>query len=90
MQAFNNISSPLVTGNLNRKARNWYSGCDFTTSFGESEVLVDGAEKSPVSHTVLARSQQHLYNKKKRPYKEHRCGAGQVPSEGRVRIFSQL
>ena len=51
-------------------------------------IMVDDAEKSPVSHTVLACSQQHLYNKKKRPYKEHRCGAGQIPSEGRVRIFS--
>ena len=42
MQALNNISSPLVTGNLNRKARNWYGGCDFTTSSGESKVLVIG------------------------------------------------
>jgi len=40
------------------------------------------AEKLPVSHTVLARSKQYLHNKKRRPNREHRCGAGQIPSEG--------
>ena len=42
-------------------------------------------KKSPVSYTVLIRSKQHLYNKKGRPNREHRCGAGQIPSEGQVR-----
>ena len=43
------------------------------------------SKKSPVSHTVLARSKQHLHNKKRRPRREHQCGAGQTPSEGQVR-----
>ena len=42
-------------------------------------------KKSPVSHKVLAHSKQHLHNKKKRPSREHRCGAGQILSEGQVR-----
>ena len=37
---------------------------------------IDDAEKSPMSHTVFACSQQHLHNKKRRSYKEHRCGTG--------------
>ena len=44
-------------------------------------------KKSPVSHTVLAHSKQHLHNKKRRPCREHRCGAGQIPSEGQVRTY---
>ena len=44
-------------------------------------------KKSPVSHTVLARLKQYLYNKKRRPNREHRYGAGQIPSEHQVRIF---
>ena len=44
-------------------------------------------KKSPVSHMVLAHSKQHLHNKKKRPRREHRCGAGQIPSEDQVRSF---
>ena len=43
-------------------------------------------KKSPVSYTILAHSKQHLYNKKGRPNREHRCGAGQIPSEGQVKI----
>ena len=50
-------------------------------------MLIDDAEKSPVSHTILARSKQYLHNKKKRPNREHQCGAGQTPSEGQVRTF---
>ena len=38
-----------------------------------------------MSHTVLTHSKQHLHNKKRRPNREHRCGAGQIPSEGQVR-----
>ena len=34
-------------------------------------------KKSPVSHTILAHSKQHL--------QEHRCGASRIPSEGQVR-----
>ena len=44
-------------------------------------------KKSPVSHTVLARSKQYLHNKKRRPNREHRCGVGQIPSKGQVRTF---
>ena len=44
-------------------------------------------KKSPVSYMVLAHSEQHLHNKKRKdPYREHRCGAGQILSEGQVRI----
>ena len=42
-------------------------------------------KKSPVNHTILAHSKQHLHNKKKRPSKEHQCGVGQIPFEGQVR-----
>ena len=42
-------------------------------------------KKSPVSHTVLARSKQYLHNKKRRPSRKHRCSAGQIPFEGQVR-----
>ena len=42
-------------------------------------------KKSPVSYTVLAHSKQHLHNKKRRPRREHRCGADQISSEGQVR-----
>ena len=42
-------------------------------------------KKSPVSHTVLIRSKQHLHNKNGRPNREHRCGAGQIPSKSQVR-----
>ena len=53
-------------------------------------ILSDDAEKSLMSHIVLVCSQQHLHDKKKRPYREHQCGAGQIPCESQVRIFSQL
>ena len=43
-----------------------------------------------MSHTILERSKQCLHNKKRRPNKEHQCGADQIPSKGQVRIFSQL
>ena len=46
----------------------------------------DDAEKSPVSHTVFARSKQYLHNKQRRPNREYRCGVDQIPSEGQVRI----
>ena len=42
-------------------------------------------KKSPVSCTILAHSKQHLHNTKGRPNGEHRCGAGQIPSESQVR-----
>ena len=42
-------------------------------------------KKSQVSHTIFAHSKQHLHNKKGRPNREHRCGAGQIPSESQVR-----
>ena len=45
----------------------------------------DDAKKLPVSHTAFARSKQYLHNKKRRPNREHRCGAGQISSEGQVR-----
>ena len=50
-------------------------------------MVGDDAEKSLMSHTVLPRSQQHLHNKKRKPNIEHRCGVGQIPSEGQVRTF---
>ena len=54
-------------------------------------VPTDDAQKSTVSYTVLMCSkQQYLHNKKRRPNREHRCGAGQIPSEGQVRISTQL
>ena len=42
-------------------------------------------KKSPVSHTILAHSKQHLHHKKRKPNKEHRCGAGQISFKGQVR-----
>ena len=42
-------------------------------------------KNSLVSHTVFAYSKQHLHNKKRRPRKEHQCGASQIPFEGQVR-----
>ena len=48
---------------------------------------LDDAEKSPVSHTVLAHLKQDLHNKKRKPSKEHWCGADQIPSEGQVRTI---
>ena len=47
----------------------------------------DDVEKSPMSHTVLAHLKQDLYNKKRRPNREHWCGADQIPSEGQVRTI---
>ena len=44
-------------------------------------------KKSPISHTVLAHSQPYLYNKKRRPNREHQYSAGQIPSQGQVRTF---
>ena len=41
----------------------------------------------PVSRTVLAHYKWHLYNEKKGPSREYRCGTGKTPSEGQVRIF---
>ena len=43
------------------------------------------SKKSPVSHTILTHSKWHLHNKKRRPNREHWCGAGQIPSEDQVR-----
>ena len=42
-------------------------------------------KKSLVSHTILAHSKQHLHYKKRKPNREHRCDAGQIPSESQVR-----
>ena len=47
-------------------------------------------KKSPVSYTILAHSQLYLHNNMKGTNKEHQCGANQIPSEGQVRMFSQL
>ena len=42
--------------------------------------------KSTVSYTANMQSQRHLHNTKKRgPNREHRCGAGRIPSEDQVR-----
>ena len=49
------------------------------------KTMSDDVEKSTVNHTVLTCSKQHLHNKKRRPYREQRCGAGQVSSETQVR-----
>ena len=43
-------------------------------------------KKSPMCHTILACLRQYLHNKKRRPSREHRCGADQILSEGKVRI----
>ena len=50
------------------------------------------AGKSTVSYTANTRSQRHLHNNNKKkkkkkggPNREHRCGAGRIPSEGQVR-----
>ena len=48
---------------------------------------LDDAKKSPVSHTALAHLKQDLHNKKRKPNREHRCGAGQIPSKGQVRTI---
>ena len=50
--------------------------------------MIDDVEKSPVSHTVLARSLQYLHSKKRRPHREHRCDAGLIPFESQVRTFN--
>ena len=42
-------------------------------------------KKSPVSHTILPHSKQHLHNKKGRPNREYLCDAAQIPSESQVR-----
>ena len=47
--------------------------------------IYDDAKKSTVSHTVLVCLKKHLYNKSRRPNREHRCDVGQVPFEGQVR-----
>ena len=40
-----------------------------------------------MSYVVLTHLEQHLHNKKRKDlYREHRCGTGQIPSEGQVRI----
>ena len=38
-------------------------------------MIIDDAEKSPVSHTAFVCSKQYLHNKKRRPNREHWCGA---------------
>ena len=55
--------------------------------FSFSFLVSDDVEKSTVSHTVLTCSKQHLHNKKRRPSREHRCDAGQIPSKCQVRTF---
>ena len=52
--------------------------------FHQTMLNSNDAEKSPVSHTALTRSQQYLHNKKRRPKREHRCGASRRPSKGKV------
>ena len=43
-----------------------------------------------MSHMALAHSKQHLHNKKRRPRREHRCGAGRIPSKRASQNFLQL
>ena len=43
--------------------------------------------KSPVRYTVNTRSDDTCTTQKRGPNREHRCGAGQIPSEGQVRTF---
>ena len=54
---------------------------------GQMMLQIDDAEKSTVIHMVLTCSKQYLHKKKKRPNREHRCGAVQIRSEGQVRTF---
>ena len=42
-------------------------------------------KKSPVSHRYLRPRDSTCTTQKRRPCREHRCGADQVPSEGQVR-----
>ena len=53
-------------------------------------VCVCDAKKSLMSHTALVHPKQYLHNKKRRPNKEHKCGASQIPSECQVKTSSQL
>jgi len=53
-------------------------------------VIANDDQKSPMSHTAFARPKQYLHNKKRRSNREHRCGNGQIPSEGQVKTSSQL
>ena len=58
----------------------------FLTKPIELYFLCDDVRKSTVNYTANTRSQRHLRNTKKiGPNKEHRCGAGQIPSAGQVR-----
>ena len=50
-------------------------------------IGIDGAEKSPVSHTVFACLEQCPHNKKRRSNREHRCGAGKYPSNVKLKLF---
>ena len=52
---------------------NWY-GIDDAVNI-TSELHDPNAQKS------------HMRNKKKRPNREHRCSAGQIPSEGQVKTI---
>ena len=85
---FRVLSFLLITGFEMRK----YGNCDpfgkttqtYISVFKKYYTLMM-PKKSPVNHTVLAHSKQHLHNKKRRPRREHRYDAGQIPSEGQVR-----
>ena len=59
---------------------------DTTCDYFPQTTPTDDTRKSTVNYTANTRSQRHLHNTKKRgPNREHRCGAGQMPSEGQVR-----
>ena len=78
--AFGTIKNPSKT--IRTQKTHYY----FILKNSKKTINYDDAEKSLVSHTVLARSKQYLHNKKRRPNREHRSGAGQIPSEGQIRI----
>ena len=62
----------------------------FNVAYVKIEVLILDVmmpKIPPVSHTVLVHYKQHLHNEKKGPSREYRCGTGQTPSEGQVRII---
>ena len=48
-------------------------------------MMCDEAEKSPMSHRYLHTQNSTCTIQKRRPCREHRCGADQVPSEGQIR-----
>ena len=54
--------------------------------FPQMALTDDAVNITSELHDPNARK-SHLHNKKRRPNREHRCGAGRIPSEGQVRII---